>query len=59
MGELLRRISFDRPEFVTPFTLGLLGALVVVSLAAFAGAALRSPADTVRERQPPPAGSNP
>ena len=58
VGELLRRISFDRPEFVTPFTLGLLGALVIVSLAAFAVAVLRAPPDTVSTPPSPPASSN-
>lgn len=59
VGELLRRISFDRPGFVTPFTLGLLGALVIVSLAAFAVAVRRASPDTVRAPLSPPAGSNP
>jgi hypothetical protein len=36
LGELLRRISFDRPEFVTPFTLWVLLALIGASFAGFA-----------------------
>ena len=36
IGELLRRVSFDRPSFVTPFTLGALLALIVALFAAFA-----------------------
>ena len=36
LGELLRRISFDRPAFITPTTLWILLSLIVLSLAAFA-----------------------
>jgi hypothetical protein len=36
LGEQLRRISFDRPEFVTPATLGILLGLAVLSLVLFA-----------------------
>ena len=35
LGELLRRISFDRPPFVTPTSLGVLLGLVVACFAAF------------------------
>jgi 4-amino-4-deoxy-L-arabinose transferase-like glycosyltransferase len=36
IGELLRRISFDRPAFITPVTLWILLVLIVVSFTAFA-----------------------
>jgi hypothetical protein len=35
IGELLRRVSFDRPSFVTPATLGVLLGLMVMAFAAF------------------------
>ena len=35
IGELLRRVSFDRPSFVTPTTLGVLIALMVTAFVAF------------------------
>ena len=47
VGETLRRISFDRPEFVTRFSLGLLAVLVLASLLAFAAAVRRADADRV------------
>jgi 4-amino-4-deoxy-L-arabinose transferase-like glycosyltransferase len=37
VDELLRRLSFDRPEFVTPVTIALVG---VLAMLAFAGAAV-------------------
>ena len=40
-GELLRHVSFDRPEFVTPVTLSLLAAFTVLSFAAFCVAVAR------------------
>jgi hypothetical protein len=45
IGELLRRVSFDRPAFVTPVTLGVLLGLVVLSFAAFAVALVRASRD--------------
>jgi hypothetical protein len=51
-GELFRRMSFDRPEFVTQTTIWLALATAVASFAAFAGIlAVRA----LRERRPPAA----
>jgi 4-amino-4-deoxy-L-arabinose transferase-like glycosyltransferase len=50
-GELLRRISFDRPAFITPATLWILLALVVLSFAVFAFVLVRG---AWREREPEP-----
>jgi hypothetical protein len=51
-GELFRRMSFDRPEFVTQTTIWLALAAAVASFAAFAGIlAVRA----LRERRPPAA----
>jgi hypothetical protein len=41
IGELLRRVSFDRPSFVTPATLWVLLALMVIAFAAFTVATAR------------------
>ena len=41
-GELLRRLSFDRPEFVTPATIATTAALAILTAAAAAVLALRS-----------------
>jgi hypothetical protein len=42
IGELLRRLSFDRPDFVTPFTLWIVIAGTVFSAVAFGLLLLRS-----------------
>lgn len=47
VGETLRRIAFDRPAFVTPFSLGLLGLMIIGSLGAFAAAVIRANEDMV------------
>jgi hypothetical protein len=49
-GELFRRMSFDRPEFVTQTTLWIALAATVASFAAFAGVLL---AHALRDRRPP------
>lgn len=50
LGELLRRLSFDRPEFVTPTTLWLLLALMVASVLAFLVLLARSERSGARAR---------
>jgi 4-amino-4-deoxy-L-arabinose transferase-like glycosyltransferase len=49
-GELFRRMSFDRPEFVTETTIWIGLLLAVASFAAFAGMMI---ARAVRDRRPP------
>jgi hypothetical protein len=49
-GELFRRMSFDRPEFVTQITLWIALAVMVAAFAAFAGMLI---ARAVRGRPPP------
>ena len=52
IGELLRRLTYDRPEFITRGTLWVLLVLIAVSLAAFAVVLARgalSAAPTARE----------
>ena len=50
-GELFRRMSFDRPEFVTQTTLWIAFIAALGAFAAFAGTLL---VHTLRERRPPP-----
>jgi hypothetical protein len=52
-GELFRRMSFDRPEFVTQATLWIALIAALAALAAFAGMLI---ARAVRR---PPAGTDP
>jgi hypothetical protein len=42
LGDLLHRISFDRPEFVTSFTLGVLLVAIVLTFAGFVAVVARN-----------------
>jgi 4-amino-4-deoxy-L-arabinose transferase-like glycosyltransferase len=55
-GELFRRMSFDRPEFVTPTTYTIAAIVMAVSLAGFV-AALAVPWWQRRRREPLPSGA--